>query len=1173
MPYSSNQISGMVGGQMAMFSNQAQFAQQIGGMVGTSPMGMAGGMQNPYPREDIGAQVAGGMGMAIPGMGTGLAVAGSLMGGRLGWMDPITAGARGFAGGTAGMGAGFMETLGSVGRTFATGGVRAGMGALGGGIAGAAAAAAPALAIGAGLQFVGENVYQGAQNIAEVGGMANQYFGPQYGQPGARHGGQMARQEIKRVTSALREIVDDDTRTSMGELKRVMDQAGRMGMLTGIGSAEEFKTKFKNMVRQMRQVADFMGTSLEEVAPLMGQMRQMGLWSAGDVMGTLTAGRVAGAARPQMMQTMQAGAQMAHALGGNMGAGALTGRATFETIQAAQRGGFLSQEQLSEFTGGLTGAEGQRAAAQHLTGIMTNLGQTPAWRLMMAGLGQVENGKFTGEVDQAQLQRFLRGDITVGGLQRRGQGVARTQAGALSFHRVQNQLAQNMSSKGGLEAFQQIVNQVADRFGGDREEVTHRLLMQMGNMNEREASMMQGILRDLPMIRDQQARASRQAIDQAFQDADQRANRSWGAFKNSVSQNWEKVKRPFQEAGERLATDFGEVQDRLTDYLMGRVHRIPMGTQERMRLLAGNVSGAMTGMPSNMGQAWAEGDWMTNMNLRMRGGGFLGRAAARGAIGAGAGSLIPGVGSVAGGTLGVASAMFGWGEESTPRQQLLRDIGAGMQGGPAGNIKLGGGVTTTRTRIQEMVNRAYKRAGDPGALAEGIKKPKQLAKIQEKLTTIIAKHSAELSDLQKDDPRGYINRVMELMQDPSEGGDKDIFQGLDQADRLDYLAVAQKNEGLQAMTLDFKGTARDLGAMPTTPKELAEYQDKLLGDMMKIGGGRNIGLAMLEGAGAGALGGAIAGGGIGAIPGALLGAAAGGITAAVRDTGITRDMLEQAMTGAGSDIFARWTNKEIDTEQAKKELLKVPKGQGQKLIDLLDKIEKNKLSGQFQALGERFGATRRGQAFMEAAPGIQAAASQASAGSRLLGASSQEAYRNLRKQLMGAGDTELTGEEFEEAKRMTEEMARGLTTKDISRLQRGGGNAIERMVGAVREAQDIEKGTGEVRNIKKVLGRFRHLGIDLTQNERIQSLLQGGIQGNERAEFASIAKSLSKSSIAGSAEANNAEAQKMEAQLKYLTANTDFVKAVHQALGDKLEKAAKEVEAATKVAQPGGMQP
>ena len=77
MPFSSADISGLIGGQQAMFSNQAAFSQQIGGMVGTSAPMMGGGMQNPFPSQsNVGTQMAGGAAMGMGGVGTGAAIAG-----------------------------------------------------------------------------------------------------------------------------------------------------------------------------------------------------------------------------------------------------------------------------------------------------------------------------------------------------------------------------------------------------------------------------------------------------------------------------------------------------------------------------------------------------------------------------------------------------------------------------------------------------------------------------------------------------------------------------------------------------------------------------------------------------------------------------------------------------------------------------------------------------------------------------------------------------------------------------------------------------------------------------------------------------------------------------------------------------------------------------------------
>ena len=75
---------------MAMFSNQSSFSQQIGGQIGTGPMGQPQSMANPYPTGDMSTKITGGAAMALPGIATGVGLAGGLMGGAAGWADPMT---------------------------------------------------------------------------------------------------------------------------------------------------------------------------------------------------------------------------------------------------------------------------------------------------------------------------------------------------------------------------------------------------------------------------------------------------------------------------------------------------------------------------------------------------------------------------------------------------------------------------------------------------------------------------------------------------------------------------------------------------------------------------------------------------------------------------------------------------------------------------------------------------------------------------------------------------------------------------------------------------------------------------------------------------------------------------------------------------------------------------
>ncbi len=402
MPITSAEISGLVGGQTAMFSNQHSYAQQLSGMYGAGPQMGTAGMQNPFPSApsyapanmpvtgwrggdtgNAGSRMIGGLAGAIPAAMGGLSLAGGLIGGPLAIADPISMALK-----TGTMAA-------RIGGSFM------------GGIVGGAT-----LGIGAaayyGVESAAQNMYAGARNVADVGNMAGKYMGPQWGGEGSRPGGQMGRQNIRAMVSVLEDIASSEVMVSIESAKRLMDKFGQAGLLQGIGDANTFRTKYSALVKQANEVAKILGTSLEEAAPVLGQFRQMGLWTTKDVMGAAGMARQVGAAAaPYMMGTMQAGAQMAHQMGGNMGAGARIGAGAFASIQSAQRTGTFNEQQVMEMTGGVGGLEGQQMVAQQMTGVMSQFGNTPMGRLMMAGLGKTEGGRFTGGLDQQMMQKFM----------------------------------------------------------------------------------------------------------------------------------------------------------------------------------------------------------------------------------------------------------------------------------------------------------------------------------------------------------------------------------------------------------------------------------------------------------------------------------------------------------------------------------------------------------------------------------------------------------------------------------------------------------------------------------------------------------------------------------------------------------------------------------------------
>lgn len=783
MPYSSADISGMVGGQMTMFSNQAQFSQQIGGMMGTSPM-PSGGMQSPFFGENMGSKIAGGLGMAIPGIAGGAALAGGLMGGAAGWLDPVTASARMFARGAGVPGAGFGATLGHVGQAFAQGGMRAGLGVMGGGLMGAAAAALPMAAVGAGLSWVGGQMHQGAQNISQVGAMANQYMGPQWGSPGARPGGQMGRETIKGMVGALHEIVGEEGTATLKELKGLMDQAGRMGMLTGIGDAQTFKSKMKGMVQQVRAIADILGTSIEEAGPLLGTMKQMGLWKTSDILGTAVAMRAAGPAGGQaLVESMQAGSQASHAMGGTLRAGSKMGMQAFQTMQAAVRTGALSEEDVMEFTGGQGGVQGQAIVGQRVRGMLNQFGQTSAGRLMMAGLGEQKGGKFTGEIDQQKMQKFLSGDISTTQLQGMGERNTRSDEGKASFEAVKGKLGQNLGAAGGMDAMIKIVQDITNKQFQGSESKRNLLFQQLLGATERDAELLGKLANDMVRIQDQQVRTIEAATRRAYEEADRKNLRSYEGLKRSASLATERLGRPIQEAIESLSTSLSESFDRLGEKLSGYTETTNISAKEKSRLVAG---GALTKDPSGRTvDAWA-GNSAANFNLAARQGNL---------------------------TSFLLSGLTG---EASPREQGLRTIG----------INRG---ASTATANQEMEN-AIRRAESPTRTSLGIKDPERLKTITNELRNLIGQNVQELGDLKKSHPEKYTERLLEMIdkQKPN------LLAGLSYGDKLNYLAVAQSEGGYGTGTfgIDFKGDVSRAG-IPMGAEPAREMQGKILDNLVR----------------------------------------------------------------------------------------------------------------------------------------------------------------------------------------------------------------------------------------------------------------------------------------------------------------------------------------------------
>lgn len=611
MAYSSAHISGLIGGQQAMFSNQAAYSQQLGGIYGTGPTSPGPMAQNPYPSygapgygqsSNFGAGMASGVGDSVPGLATMASIGGGLAGGRLGYLDPFTSMFRGFSAGSgAGRMAG-MNMFGHLGKTFASGGLRAGLGAIGGGMAGAAMFAAPHMAAGAALSYAGGQISQGDETYQNVRNITNQ-MGPFYGTAGVRPGGKMASSQIEAITGVLQEMASESVLASVKTMTGLMDKFSQMGMLTGVTDPQSFQRKFSSLVKQVDSVAKIMGTSLEEAAPVLQNMRQMGLWTTQDVMGTAQAMRMVG---PQgsaaMMGAMQTGAQQVWQQGGSMRAGATLARNQFLNVQAATRSGVLTDESIMGLTGGTGGVRGQAMVAQQMTSITSRMAQSPLGRMMSAGMAEVGEGGFTGGVDEEAFDQFMSGGLGVGDLESMGRKNA-SKGGLASLAFRKDQIGQELMSRGGAEGQVRMAKMMIDRVlrgHGDKSDGVKAMIVQKTfGLDRRYTELVMSQIDNMSKILEEKQRMAESAINDSFREYDIRMNRSFGGLSTSVGQGLERtVGTRFQGLGSRLSGKFEGMGESINDMIYGASAAPPMTQRKMINALArgGGGTGADLGL-------------------------------------------------------------------------------------------------------------------------------------------------------------------------------------------------------------------------------------------------------------------------------------------------------------------------------------------------------------------------------------------------------------------------------------------------------------------------------------------------------------------------------------------------------------------------------------------------
>jgi hypothetical protein len=540
------------------------------------------------------------------------------------------------------------------------------------------------------------------------------------------------------------------------------------------------------------------------------------------------------------------------------------------------------------------------------------------------------------------------------------------------------------------------------------------------------------------------------------------------------------------------------------------------------------------------------------MIMRMREPGFAGQFWGRVGAGAGTGTAVmPGVGTIIGGMGGAGAALLGIGEgDMTQRAQAMREIGVGEMGG-AGDVEMGGGFRTTRREMNLGRRRAYMRAQSPSKTVLGIDDESRLNDVRKALRTAIGKNSKELRRVKKEDPRAYRAKLMEFMtkEDPQ------LWRDMSEIDRLDYLAVAQQEEGFgqSELSIDFQGAASTVGMLPTDPEELATMQSNLISELSGAAGHRNLIEEAAKGAAAGM-----------AVPliGPLLGAVGGLTRALIEDTGISEGDIEAAMTGEAGGVvmgyLAKLRGEEggISYEEAITSLSRM-KG-GDRVARVLEQIHSDPAAQEtFAQKGGVFEQLRAKQAWDKVSPALRNIAVRQRTEVTGLEERTQRRFADIVRLMRGGEDEDLDVGEWRMATGEVRELAGEITGREAQALERRGG-AIGRQTVALREAGMME---GELtgRGLQQRLARFRRLGYDVEQmgGTRVQELLRGGVEAGEMQEFKQRVSEAIEGGLAETAAGRRSANEQMQILLdRYTDYNTKFVNAVSQALGDDLKDTA-----------------
>ena len=375
----------------------------------------------------------------------------------------------------------------------------------------------------------------GAQQVAQTQNTLDNNFGTRLNM-GGRFGFGVSRQDALNMTEAIRSLKSvPEMMTSMGELQSVLGKVSSMGILQGVQSASEFKTKFTSMVGALREISKNLGSTLEETLPFLQSSIRQGFLDTDEIRRNVQQSASAtsvgiGMNRQRMFGLQEQGANMIRQMGGDSRIGSMGARDVASSISVAQSMGVLSQQDVLRLTG-KTGEAGVADLSSRFMSAQAKLfQQRGAGRFVTAALAERDDeGNFTGRLNEEMLRKLRNNQIGGAELMRMGHknlsGMSDEQA--LSF---QNAMARGMGAEAGALAGMSggatAMNAILEEMGANNDQAKRRILQSITGMNQAETDAMLRLAKNAANV---QSRRNSEMVQAAVRD------RSVAFFKENMT--------------------------------------------------------------------------------------------------------------------------------------------------------------------------------------------------------------------------------------------------------------------------------------------------------------------------------------------------------------------------------------------------------------------------------------------------------------------------------------------------------------------------------------------------------------------------------------------------------------------------------------------------------------